>query len=108
MDLHFVTPNLLWFVLALSVVALLTKMIGCGLPALFQRMGFKDSLIVGIGMAPRGEVAMIVALIGLGQNLIDQNTYAALILMSLLTTIIPPMILRNWVYRTDGIIPPPE
>lgn len=99
MDLHFVTPNLLWFVLALSVVALLTKVIGCGLPALVQHMGFRDSLIVGIGMAPRGEVAMIVALIGLGQNLIDQSTYTALILMSLLTTVIPPVILRNWVYR---------
>ena len=101
MDLHFVTPALLWFVVALSAVALLTKIIGCGLPALVQRMGFKDSIIIGIGMAPRGEVAMIVALIGLSQNLITQGTYSALILMSLLTTIIPPLILRNWLYRRD-------
>jgi len=64
-----------------------------------QRMSFKDSMIVGIGMAPRGEVAMIVALIGLSQNIIDQSIYSALILMSLLTTIIPPLILRNWLYR---------
>src|SRR3989338_4678566 len=89
MDLHSVTPALLWFVLALSAVALLTKIIGCGLPAIIQRMSFKDSMIVGIGMAPRGEVAMIVALIGLNQNIINQSTYSALILMSLLTTIIP-------------------
>ncbi|MBI2849901.1 MAG: cation:proton antiporter [Chloroflexi bacterium] len=101
MDLHFVTWNVLWFVLALSAVAILTKLIGCGLPALIQRIGFRDSLIVGIGMVPRGEVAMIVALIGLGQNLIDQSTYAALILMSLLTTIIPPLILRNWVFKRE-------
>jgi Kef-type K+ transport system membrane component KefB len=99
MDLHVMTLNLLWFVLALSTVAILTKVIGCGLPALFQRMSLKDSLIIGTGMVPRGEVAMIVALIGLNQNLIDQGTYSALILMSLLTTIIPPLILRNWLYK---------
>ena len=98
-DLHYVTLNLLWFVLALSVIAILTKVIGCGVPALIQRMSFKDSMIVGIGMVPRGEVAMIVALIGLGQNLINQSTYAAIILMSLVTTIIPPLIMRNWLYK---------
>jgi Kef-type K+ transport system membrane component KefB len=99
MDLHVVTLNLLWFVLALSAVAILTKLIGCGLPAVMQRMSFRDSLIIGTGMVPRGEVAMIVALIGLNQNLINQGTYSALILMSLLTTIIPPLILRNWLYK---------
>jgi Kef-type K+ transport system membrane component KefB len=99
MDLHYVTLNLLWFVLALSAVAILTKVIGCGIPTIIQRMTIRDSLIIGTGMVPRGEVAMIVALIGLSQNLINQGTYSALILMSLLTTIIPPLILRNWLYK---------
>lgn len=99
MDLHAINLNVLWFVLALSAVALLTKVVGCGVPALFQRMSPRDSLIVGIGMAPRGEVAMIIALIGLGQNLINQSTYSAIILTSLLTTIIPPLILRNWLFK---------
>jgi Kef-type K+ transport system membrane component KefB len=99
MDLHVITPNLLWFVLVLSTVAILTKTLGCGIPAIMQRMSFRDSMIIGIGMVPRGEVAMIVALIGFSQNLIDQSTYSALILMSLLTTIIPPLILRNWLYK---------
>jgi Kef-type K+ transport system membrane component KefB len=100
MDLHAITPNLLWFVLAVTVVAILTKIIGCGVPALLQRMTFKDSVIIGTGMIPRGEVAMIVALIGLNQNLVDQGTYSVLILMSLLTTIIPPIVMRNWLYRS--------
>jgi Kef-type K+ transport system membrane component KefB len=99
MDLHTITFNLMWFILALSAVAILTKVIGCGIPAKIQHMSFKDSLIIGTGMVPRGEVAMIVALIGLDQNLINQSTYAALILMSLLTTIIPPLILRNWLFK---------
>ena len=99
MDLHVITLNLLWFVLALSTVAILTKLIGCGIPAIIQRMSIRDSMIIGMGMVPRGEVAMIIALIGLSQNLINQSTYSALILMSLLTTIIPPLILRNWLFK---------
>jgi Kef-type K+ transport system membrane component KefB len=103
MDLHFVTLNLLWFTLALTAVAIITKAIGCGVPALLQRMSFKDSMIIGMGMVPRGEVAMIVALIGLNQNLIDQGAYSVLILMSLLTTIIPPLVLRNWLYKVKPV-----
>jgi Kef-type K+ transport system membrane component KefB len=99
MDLHQITWNLLWFILALTAVAVFTKIIGCGVPALFQRMNIKDSLIIGWGMVPRGEVAMIVALIGLDAGLIDQGIYSAIILMSLLTTVIPPLILRNWLFK---------
>ncbi|MFC1994440.1 cation:proton antiporter [Chloroflexota bacterium] len=99
MDLHAITVHLLWFLLALTAVAIFTKVLGCGIPAKLQGMSMKDSLIIGLGMMPRGEVAMIVALIGLNQELILQDTYAALILMSLLTTIIPPIILRNWLFK---------
>jgi len=99
MDLHTITLNVIWFVLALSAVAMLTKIIGCGIPARFQHMSMKDSFTVGLGMVPRGEVAMIIALIGLNQGIINQATYAAIILMSLLTTIIPPLVLRNWVFK---------
>ncbi len=100
MDLHVVTPAVLWFVAVLTAVAIFTKVVGCGLTALIQRMSFKDSMIIGMGMVPRGEVAMIVALIGLSQNLINQSLYSAIILMSLLTTIIPPLIMRNWLYKS--------
>ena len=98
-DFHALTPDLLWFLLVLTLVGLLVKFIGCGVPAKLVGLSMKDSIIVGVGMVPRGEVAMIVALIGLNQNLIMQNTYAALVLMSLLTTVIPPIILRNWLFK---------
>jgi len=103
MDLHSLTLELIWFVLALTAVALISKLLGCGIPALAQGMTLKESTIIGIGMIPRGEVAMLVALIGLGQGLINQGVYSALILMSLLTTIIPPLILRNWLYKAESI-----
>jgi Kef-type K+ transport system membrane component KefB len=99
MNLRDVSLSLLWFVLALTALAIVTKIIGCGLPAYFQRMGFKNTLVVGVGMVPRGEVAMIVALIGLNEELISQSAYAGLILMALLTTIIPPLILKNWLFK---------
>ena len=50
--------------------------------------------MIGIGMSPRGEVAMIVALIGLNGALIGQDIYVSLVMMSLLTTVVTPMLLR--------------
>jgi Kef-type K+ transport system membrane component KefB len=99
MDVHSVNVSLIWFVLALTAVAIASKVIGCGLPAFLHKMSLKDSLIIGVGMTPRAEVAMIVALIGFDQNMITQSTYSAIILMSLLTTIIPPIVLRNWLFK---------
>jgi Kef-type K+ transport system membrane component KefB len=104
MDLHFMTLNLLWFVVAISVVAIITKLVGCGIPAFLQKINFKDSIIIGTGMVPRGEVAMIVALIGLNQGLINQGVYAAIILMSLITTILPPLVLRNWLFKNEKMV----
>ncbi len=102
LDLHVITVNFIWFVLALTAVALLTKFLGCGVPARLMGIGTRDSLIIGTGMVPRGEVAMIVALIGLNQNLIAPDMYAALVLMSLLTTVIPPLVLRNWLFKVKS------
>lgn len=97
-DTHVLTSKIMLFLIVLTIVAVLTKVIGCFLPARFQGMSFKDSAIVGFGMSPRGEVAMIVGLIGLNQNLITQEIYAAIIFMSLITTIITPLVLRQWFY----------
>jgi Kef-type K+ transport system membrane component KefB len=95
-DFHTLTLQILWFLIALTIVAFLTKIIGCYAGARIGRMTHKNSLVVGMGMAPRGEVAMIVALIGLNIGIIKQDIYVSLILMSLLTTIGVPIILRYY------------
>jgi Na+:H+ antiporter len=100
-DLHAVTQEILLFLLLLTLVAILTKVIGCGIPAKLGGLCTKDALIVGFGMAPRGEVAMIVALIGLESGIIGQGVYVALVMMSLLTTVITPIVYRNWFYRGE-------
>ncbi len=106
-DLHEITLSSLGFLLVLIVVAIITKVAGCGIPA--RLMGFctKDSLIIGFGMAPRGEVAMIVALLGLQQGIIGQDLYIVVILMSLITTLVTPIFYRNWLYREEYCTSPP-
>jgi Kef-type K+ transport system membrane component KefB len=95
-DTHQIDYGIVGFLIALTSVAILTKVVGCWAASWLQGMGHKDSLIIGFGMSPRGEVAMIVGLIGLTSKIIDQQTYAAIIFMSLLTTIITPVILQKW------------
>ncbi|MCU0850085.1 MAG: cation:proton antiporter [Candidatus Thermoplasmatota archaeon] len=95
-DFHTLTLQILWFLITLTIVAFLTKIIGCYVGARIGRMSHKNSLIVGMGMAPRGEVAMIVALIGLNLGVIQQDIYVSIILMSLLTTIFVPIVLRHF------------
>jgi len=100
-DVKAVTPEIILFLVVLSLVAIITKVIGCGLPARMMGLDRKDSLIVGFGMAPRGEVAMIVALIGLEAGIISQGVYVVIVLMSLLTTIITPIVFHNWLFRGE-------
>jgi Kef-type K+ transport system membrane component KefB len=100
-DVKAVTPEIVLFLVALTAIAIVTKIIGCGLPARLMGMCRKDALIVGFGMSPRGEVAMVVALIGLEAGIIGQGVYVALVLMSLLTTVITPLIYRNWFFRQE-------
>jgi Kef-type K+ transport system membrane component KefB len=73
------------------VAAVLSKLIGCGLGAL--PMGFANAVRVGCGMAPRGEVGMVVAQIGLGLGVIAQSIYGVVVFMAVATTLIaPPLI----------------
>ncbi len=101
-DINALSIELILFLVVLTIVAVLTKLIGCSVPAKLMGMSNRNSFIVGIGMSPRGEVAMIVALIGLNAGLIGQSIYAVIVLMSLITTMITPLVLRNWFYASGS------
>ncbi len=62
-----------------------------------------ESVAIGVGMSPRGEVAMIVALIGLTSKAITQDLYVGVVLMSLITTVMTPAIIQklNWTQGTS-------
>jgi len=75
-----------------SIIAILTKVIGCG--AAVWKEGRATMWRVGVGMTPRGEVGLIVALIGLQMNMISQGNYAIVLAMTGVTTLFAPPVLR--------------
>jgi Kef-type K+ transport system membrane component KefB len=82
----------------ISILAVISKVIGCGLPMVGQ--GWRVVLQVGTGMMPRGEVALIVALVGLQSGIVTQSTYAIVVLMTAVTTVIAPPLLR-YLFRDE-------
>lgn len=92
LDLSVFSPSILGFSVVLSTLAILSKVLGCGLPLVEE--GWHTMLQVGIGMIPRGEVAFIVALLGLQTQMISQSTYAIVIFMTATTTLLSPPLLR--------------
>ncbi len=75
-----------------SVLAIISKLVGCGAP--LWREGWPTVLKVGIGMLPRGEVALIVALVGLQSQIVTESTYAIVVFMTAVTTLLAPPLLR--------------
>lgn len=92
-----------FFILLVSV-ALLSKMIGCGLPAVRFLKDKDKGVRVGIGMISRGEVGLIVAGVAITSGVISQNLYAAIIGMVMVTTVLPPILLK----RSYENVPPEE
>ncbi len=93
LDLHVFNREVIFIATIVTVLAFVSKTIGCGLPLL--RENWREALKVGIGMTPRGEVALIVALIGLQMGAISQRAYAIVIFMTAFTTLIPPFFIKR-------------
>jgi len=92
LDLSVFSRGVIVVGLMLSLLAIITKIAGCGLASWGE--GWRGMLQVGVGMTPRGEVALIVALIGLQMGMISQRAYALVIMMTAITTIVPPPLLK--------------
>jgi Kef-type K+ transport system membrane component KefB len=76
----------------LLLVAILSKLVGCGLGA--WRLGMKDALRIGVGMAPRGEVGMVVAQIGRKLGVMSESVFAIVVFLSVATTLVAPPMIR--------------
>jgi Kef-type K+ transport system membrane component KefB len=92
LDLRVLNPDLVVAAAIISLLAIVAKILGCGLPVLGR--GRDVAMQVGVGMTPRGEVGLIVALIGLQMNMISPKAYAIVIFMTATTTLFAPPILR--------------
>ena len=77
------------------IVAVISKLVGCGLPSLLFLRDKSKAMIVGIGMISRGEVGLIVAGIGVTSGVLSSNIYAAIIIMVAITTLVTPMWLKK-------------
>lgn len=80
------------FGLIYVVFAVLGKLIGCGIPPLFLNFNGRGALRIGVGMIPRGEVALIIAGIGLSTGILIHEAFSVAVLMTFLTTLITPPI----------------
>jgi Kef-type K+ transport system membrane component KefB len=85
-------PAVIWLTLAVIVLAIIGKLVGCGLAVV--NLGRRVWLRVGIGMIPRGEVGIIVALLGLSMKVIPNSLFSVVVVMSIVTTLIAPFLIK--------------
>lgn len=89
-----VNSEIIFFSLAFVVVALVTKIVGCGLVAKLCKFNTADSVKIGVGMMTRGEVALIVAQRGLSVGLLTPVYFTSVILLIIISSISTPIILK--------------
>ena len=93
-NLHQLSSGIVIFAIILLLVAIATKIIGCGIGAKICKFSNKDALNIGIGMVSRGEVALIVAQKGVELGLLSTELFPAVILVVIVTTLITPILLK--------------
>lgn len=93
-DIDEMTIPLFLFSIGFVLVALISKIIGCGLISKICRFSWLDSLKIGVGMMTRGEVALIVAQKGLSVGLIEPVYFTSVILLIIISSISTPIILK--------------
>lgn len=86
--------KIILFALLLCIVAIISKVIGCGLGAKLMKYSNRESLQIGVGMISRGEVALIVASKGMAVGLMTQELYGPVIITVVITTIVTPILLK--------------
>jgi Kef-type K+ transport system membrane component KefB len=89
----FTDTSVLGLALAVTGLAIVGKLIGCGAASLGMG-GWRPVAIVGVGMVPRGEVGLIVANVGASMAVIPSDMFSTVVIMSVLTTLVVPPVLR--------------
>ena len=98
----FLSREAIVLAIAITIIAVITKVVGCGLAA--YSLGFKRAMQVGVGMVPRGEVGIVVAQIGLGLAAVTDAAYGVVLFMAIATTLIAPPFLTR-LYKGEQVVP---
>jgi len=88
------------------MVAVASKLVGCGIPAAHFLKNKDKGYKVGVGMISRGEVGLIIAGVAITSGVINQSTYAAIIGMIIITTILAPILLKRSYDKTKTTVTP--
>lgn len=94
MNLRELSVSYIWIIVIIVAAAVVSKILGAGLGAKLAKLSTIESLQIGIGMISRGEVGLIVAKIGLDNNLLTNQAFSAIIAVVLFTTLLTPPLLR--------------
>lgn len=92
----------IWFIVVISLIAIVTKLLGGGAGALLTGFDRKSSLAIGSGMISRGEVALIIASTGLASGLLDSEYFTSAVIMVIITTLVTPPLLKLTFSRKKG------
>ncbi|MDQ0173601.1 cation:proton antiporter [Paenibacillus tundrae] len=92
----------IWFIVVISLIAIVTKLLGGGAGALLTGFDRKSSLAIGSGMISRGEVALIIASTGLASGLLDSEYFTSVVIMVIITTLVTPPLLKITFSRKKG------
>lgn len=92
----------IFIIIGLSLVAIFTKLIGAGMGARITGFDTRSSMTIGAGMISRGEVALILATLGLSENLLDPDYFTTIIIVVIVTTIVTPPLLKYFVNKQES------
>src|SRR5438105_2452141 len=87
--------GLIPFAIVLTVVAVITKVVGCSLPARLAKMTVREAVAIGWGMTPRGEVGLVVAFAALSAGVVGNALFSMIVLVLILVTILPAPLFRR-------------
>jgi Kef-type K+ transport system membrane component KefB len=93
-DLRQLTSGDLGLLVVMCLVVILSKLLGAGLAGMLGGLGGQEAIQLGVGMMPRGEVTLIVATVGITENLIGPEVFSVAVGIVVVTVLLTPILLR--------------
>lgn len=90
------------FIAIMTVLGVITKVVGCGLGGRMAGFGGASALMIGAGMVPRGEMALITAQIGFNEHVLGSEYYSTIIFIISLVTLVAPLLLKLTIRKVPG------
>ena len=87
------------FIVIMTILGVITKIVGCGLGGAMAGFGAASSVMIGAGMVPRGEMALITAQIGFNEHVLGNEYYSTIIFIISLVTLVAPLLLKLTIKR---------